>query len=62
MIDAIAVFDASLDAPWRRRRGSVRTGFLDLIAAGTISGKIAKDLFEIVWSEGGDPRERAKRK
>jgi len=30
---------------------------LDLIAAGTISGKIAKDLFEIVWSEGGDPRE-----
>jgi aspartyl-tRNA(Asn)/glutamyl-tRNA(Gln) amidotransferase subunit B len=29
---------------------------LDLIADGTISGKIAKDLFEIVWSEGGDPR------
>jgi aspartyl-tRNA(Asn)/glutamyl-tRNA(Gln) amidotransferase subunit B len=29
---------------------------LDLIAAGTISGKIAKDLFEICWSEGGDPR------
>jgi len=29
---------------------------LDLIAAGMISGKIAKDLFEIVWSEGGDPR------
>ena len=28
---------------------------LDLIAAGTISGKIAKDLFEIIWSEGGDP-------
>jgi aspartyl-tRNA(Asn)/glutamyl-tRNA(Gln) amidotransferase subunit B len=28
---------------------------LDLIGAGTISGKIAKDLFEIVWSEGGDP-------
>jgi aspartyl-tRNA(Asn)/glutamyl-tRNA(Gln) amidotransferase subunit B len=28
---------------------------LDLIAAGTISGKIAKDLFEIVWTEGGDP-------
>jgi hypothetical protein len=22
----------------------------------TISGKIAKDLFEIVWTEGGDPR------
>jgi len=28
---------------------------LDLIAAGTISGKIAKDVFEVVWSEGGDP-------
>jgi aspartyl-tRNA(Asn)/glutamyl-tRNA(Gln) amidotransferase subunit B len=28
---------------------------LDLIPAGTISGKIAKDLFEIVWIEGGDP-------
>jgi aspartyl-tRNA(Asn)/glutamyl-tRNA(Gln) amidotransferase subunit B len=28
---------------------------LDLIAAGTISGKIAKDLFEIIWTEGGDP-------
>ena len=29
---------------------------IDLISDGTISGKIAKDLFEIVWSEGGDPR------
>ena len=29
---------------------------LDLIADKTISGKIAKDLFEILWSEGGDPR------
>jgi aspartyl-tRNA(Asn)/glutamyl-tRNA(Gln) amidotransferase subunit B len=29
---------------------------LDLIGEGTISGKIAKDLFEIVWVEGGDPR------
>jgi aspartyl-tRNA(Asn)/glutamyl-tRNA(Gln) amidotransferase subunit B len=29
---------------------------LDLMADGTISGKIAKDVFEIVWSEGGDPR------
>ncbi len=31
-------------------------GVLDLIADGTISGKIAKDLFEILWTEGGDPR------
>ena len=30
---------------------------VDLIADGTISGKIAKDLFEIVWTEGGDPKE-----
>jgi aspartyl-tRNA(Asn)/glutamyl-tRNA(Gln) amidotransferase subunit B len=31
-------------------------GVLDLIADGTISGKIAKDLFEVLWNEGGDPR------
>ncbi|MEW6451716.1 MAG: Asp-tRNA(Asn)/Glu-tRNA(Gln) amidotransferase subunit GatB [Pseudomonadota bacterium] len=30
---------------------------LDLIKEGVISGKIAKDLFEIVWTEGGDPRQ-----
>jgi aspartyl-tRNA(Asn)/glutamyl-tRNA(Gln) amidotransferase subunit B len=29
---------------------------LDLISEGIISGKIAKDLFEIVWTKGGDPR------
>src|ERR1700742_2783435 len=29
---------------------------VDLIGEGPISGKIAKDLFEIVWQEGGDPR------
>jgi aspartyl-tRNA(Asn)/glutamyl-tRNA(Gln) amidotransferase subunit B len=29
---------------------------IDLIKEGVISGKIAKDLFEIVWNEGGDPR------
>ena len=29
---------------------------IDLIGEGTISGKIAKDLFEIVWRDGGDPR------
>ena len=33
---------------------------LDLIAQGTISGKIAKDVFEIVWTEGGDPVEIVK--
>jgi len=29
---------------------------LTLMADGTISGKIAKDLLDIVWTEGGDPR------
>jgi aspartyl-tRNA(Asn)/glutamyl-tRNA(Gln) amidotransferase subunit B len=32
-------------------------GLVDLISAGTISGKIAKDLFEILWTEGGVPAE-----
>jgi aspartyl-tRNA(Asn)/glutamyl-tRNA(Gln) amidotransferase subunit B len=32
-------------------------GILSLELNGTISGKIAKDVFEIVWSEGGDPAE-----
>jgi len=31
-------------------------GVIDLIGEGVISGKIAKDLFEIVFTEGGDPR------
>ncbi|MGH1465218.1 MAG: Asp-tRNA(Asn)/Glu-tRNA(Gln) amidotransferase subunit GatB [Cognatishimia sp.] len=30
-------------------------GVIDLIASDAISGKIAKDLFEIVYTEGGDP-------
>lgn len=30
---------------------------IDLIADRTISGKIAKEVFEVVWSEGGDPRQ-----
>ena len=28
-----------------------------MTSEGVISGKIAKDLFEIVWAEGGNPRE-----
>ena len=32
-------------------------GIVDLISTNVISGKIAKDLFEIVWTEGGDPAE-----
>ncbi len=30
---------------------------MDLISSNVISGKIAKDLFEILWTEGGDPAE-----
>jgi aspartyl-tRNA(Asn)/glutamyl-tRNA(Gln) amidotransferase subunit B len=30
-------------------------GLLDQLATGDISGKIAKDVFEILWTEGGDP-------
>ncbi|MEP2532787.1 Asp-tRNA(Asn)/Glu-tRNA(Gln) amidotransferase subunit GatB [Shimia sp.] len=32
-------------------------GIIELISAETISGKIAKDLFEIVYTEGGEPAE-----
>ena len=34
-------------------------GVIDLIASGEISGKMAKDLFEVLWTEGGDPAEVA---
>jgi len=37
-------------------------GIIDLIAKGDISGKIAKDVFEIVWSEGGEPAEIVERR
>ena len=30
---------------------------VDLIGENVISGKLAKDLFEITWTEGGDPRQ-----
>jgi aspartyl-tRNA(Asn)/glutamyl-tRNA(Gln) amidotransferase subunit B len=30
---------------------------IDLIGSGAISGRSAKDVFEIVWSEGGEPAE-----
>jgi aspartyl-tRNA(Asn)/glutamyl-tRNA(Gln) amidotransferase subunit B len=30
-------------------------GVIDLIAQGEISGKMAKELFDILWTEGGDP-------
>jgi len=30
-------------------------GLIELIGSGEISGKIAKDVFEILWTEGGEP-------
>ena len=30
-------------------------GLIDLVASEEISGKIGKDVFEILWTEGGDP-------
>ena len=53
------------DAPWLNKQysvwGQVIEGMdiIDLIKNETISGKIAKDLFEILWTEGGDPAEQA---
>ncbi len=35
----------------------VNNAILAMISDGTISGKIAKDVLDIVWSEGGDPRD-----
>lgn len=32
-------------------------GIIDLISNGVISGKIAKDVFDIIYSDGGDPAE-----
>jgi aspartyl-tRNA(Asn)/glutamyl-tRNA(Gln) amidotransferase subunit B len=35
---------------------SANNSIIRMIADGTISGKIAKDVLDIVWSEGGDPK------
>ena len=35
---------------------AANAAIVQMIADGTISGKIAKDVFEIVWTEGGEPR------
>ncbi len=48
--DGLDIWDSPMSAD---QLGAI----VDLIAKGDISGKIAKDLFEIVWTEGGDPAE-----
>ena len=48
--EGLTIFDSPISA---EQLG----GIVDLIKAETISGKIAKDVFEIVWTEDGDPAE-----
>ncbi|MEO0383985.1 MAG: Asp-tRNA(Asn)/Glu-tRNA(Gln) amidotransferase subunit GatB [Pseudomonadota bacterium] len=48
--ESVAISDSPVNAD---QLGAI----IDLIGEKTISGKIAKDVFEIVWSEGGDPRQ-----
>ena len=35
---------------------AANSAIVQMVAANVISGKIAKDVLDIVWSEGGDPR------
>ena len=45
----IAIADGPVSA-------AANAAIIEMVAANVISGKIAKDLLDIVWSEGGDPR------
>jgi len=36
---------------------AANAGIVKLISEGVISGKLAKDVLDIIWAEGGDPRE-----
>ena len=57
--DQRALRPAEQGGPRRSRRARSAPaqlgGLIDLVASGEISGKIAKDVFEILWTEGGDP-------
>ena len=48
--DGLSIADVPVTA-------TVNASIIAMIADGTISGKIAKDLLDIVWSEGGDPKQ-----
>jgi aspartyl-tRNA(Asn)/glutamyl-tRNA(Gln) amidotransferase subunit B len=48
--EGLTIFDSPVSA-------AQLGGILDLIKEDTISGKIAKDVFDIVWTDGGDPSE-----
>jgi len=47
--DGLSIADCPVSA-------EANCAILAMIVDGTISGKIAKDVLDIVWSEGGDPR------
>ncbi len=47
--DGLSITDVPVSA-------AANNAIVAMIADGTISGKIAKDLLDIVWTEGGDPR------
>jgi aspartyl-tRNA(Asn)/glutamyl-tRNA(Gln) amidotransferase subunit B len=47
--DGVAIADCPVSA-------SANNAILQMVDAGTISGKIAKDVLDIVWIEGGDPQ------
>jgi len=47
--DGLSITDVPVSA-------AANNAIVAMIADGTISGKIAKDLLDIVWAEGGDPR------
>jgi aspartyl-tRNA(Asn)/glutamyl-tRNA(Gln) amidotransferase subunit B len=51
--DGRTIADSPVDAGANNR-------ILKMMAAGTISGKIAKDVLDIIWSDGGDPEEIVK--
>ncbi|MFK7792145.1 MAG: Asp-tRNA(Asn)/Glu-tRNA(Gln) amidotransferase subunit GatB [Devosiaceae bacterium] len=48
--EGVAIADSPVNAD---QLGAI----IDLIGEKVISGKIAKEVFEIVWAEGGDPRQ-----
>jgi aspartyl-tRNA(Asn)/glutamyl-tRNA(Gln) amidotransferase subunit B len=48
--DGLSIIDVPVSA-------AANNAIIQMVADKTISGKIAKDLLDIVWTEGGDPRQ-----
>ena len=48
--DSLSITDVPVSA-------AANNAIVAMVADGTISGKIAKDLLDIIWTEGGDPRQ-----